>query len=111
MGTVISFRSGNPTDEAQILPLFEPYVSHGEIANLPSFNFCARLSAITPQEPVSGETILVEDAGSAEVASRVVEQSRSNFAKKRLALTSSKLGKHNQTMQNVLEAAGGGRPS
>ena len=111
VGTVISFRSGNPTDEAQILPLFEPYISRGEIASLPSFNFYARLSAVTPQEPVSGETILMYDAGSSEVASRVVDHSRSNYAHKHLALTASKMGKNNQAMQQVLEAAEGARPA
>jgi type IV secretory pathway VirB4 component len=36
VGTVICFRSGNPSDEKLVLPLFEPYIEKGEIANLPS---------------------------------------------------------------------------
>lgn len=57
VGTVICFRSGNPADEKLILPLFEPYIEKGEIANLPSYNFYMRVSAQKTQEPISGETV------------------------------------------------------
>lgn len=57
VGTVISFRSANPDDEKIILPQFAPYVEKGEIANLPSFRFYMKVSAISPEEPFSGETI------------------------------------------------------
>jgi hypothetical protein len=60
VGTVICFRSGNPADERLILPLFKPYVEEGEIANLPSYSFYMRVSAQKAQEPVSGETIILE---------------------------------------------------
>ena len=82
VGTVISFRSGNPEDERLLLPLFAPYITQGEMCNLPAFNFYAKLSAIKPQEPLSGQTLLLEDDGSAEVARRAVELSRESFAKK-----------------------------
>jgi len=81
VGTVVSFRSGSPRDEALILPLFEPYVGRGEIANLSSFNFYAKLSAMISQEPVSGETILVSDGEREDVATQVIEASRKNYAK------------------------------
>ena len=60
VGTVICFRSGNPADEKLILPLFEPYIEKGEIANLPSYNFYMRVSAQKTQEPISGETIVLD---------------------------------------------------
>lgn len=82
VGTVISFRSGNPEDERLLLPLFAPYITQGEMSNLPAFNFYAKLSAIKPQEPLSGQTLLLEGDGSAEVARRAVELSRESFAKK-----------------------------
>lgn len=82
VGTVICFRSGNPADEQLLLPLFKPYIQEGEIANLPTFNFYARLSAIHSQEPVSGETIVLEEQGSKEAAKRVIEASRNNYATK-----------------------------
>jgi tRNA isopentenyl-2-thiomethyl-A-37 hydroxylase MiaE len=63
VGTVVCFRSGNPADEKLVLPLFEPYIEKGEIANLPSYNFYMRVSAQKSQEPLSGETILVPESG------------------------------------------------
>ena len=81
VGTVISFRSGNPEDERLILPLFSPYIEQGEMSNLPAFNFYAKLSAIKPQEPLSGQTLLIDNEGSVEVAKRAVELSRESFAK------------------------------
>src|SRR5690606_6781229 len=64
VGTVICFRSGSPSDERLVLPLFSPYIEQGEIANLPSFTFYARISAVHSQEPMSGATVLLEDEGS-----------------------------------------------
>lgn len=80
VGTVISFRTGSPADEQLVLPLFKPYIEEGEIANLPSFNFYARLSAIRSQEPLSGETMLLENDGSSSIAKRVIESSRKLYA-------------------------------
>lgn len=57
VGTVIAFRTGSPKDEELLLPLFEPYVDKGEIANLPAYTFYARVLGIEPQEPMSGETL------------------------------------------------------
>lgn len=82
VGTVISFRTGNPADEQLLLPLFKPALEEGDIANLPSYNFYARMSALISQEPVSGETILLDDLGSAEMANQVIEASRKNYATK-----------------------------
>lgn len=82
VGTVISFRTGNPDDERLLLPLFAPYIDQGEMSNLPAFSFYAKLSAIRPQEPLSGQTLLLVDDGNVEVAKRAVELSRSSFAHK-----------------------------
>jgi hypothetical protein len=81
VGTVICFRTSNPADEQLLLPLFSPYVDAGEISNLPSFNFYMRISTLTPQEPFSGETLLLPSGGDPEVASRVIAASRSNYAR------------------------------
>jgi hypothetical protein len=82
VGTVICFRSGNPADEKLLLPLFKPYIEEGEIANLPTYNFYARISAVLSQEPVSGETIVLESKGSETIANKVITSSRINYAKK-----------------------------
>jgi hypothetical protein len=82
VGTVISFRTGNPSDEQALLPMFSPYIEQGEISNLPAFNFYAKLSAIQPQEPLSGQTLLLENEGSQEIAKQAIKLSRESFAKK-----------------------------
>lgn len=82
VGTVLCFRTGNPQDERLLLPLFNPYINEGEISNLSPFNFYAKLSATTAQEPLSGHTLLLEEEGDSETAARVVELSRNNFARK-----------------------------
>lgn len=83
VGTVVVFRTGSPKDEDLLLPMFKPFINEGEIANLPSYNFYARLSAVQSQEPLSGETLLVRDRGSDSVAKQVIVSSRELYAKKR----------------------------
>ena len=85
VGTVICFRTGNPRDEQLLLPMFAPYIEQGEINNLPAFNFYAKLSAIRPQEPMSGQTLLLEDVGNEDVASQAITLSRQTFARKKVA--------------------------
>ncbi|QQR51992.1 TraM recognition domain-containing protein [bacterium] len=80
VGTVVCFRTGNPADEKYLLPLFSPYIQAGEIANLPAFNFYARLSAVSSQEPTSGETIVLVEVGDEVIADRVRETSRAKYA-------------------------------
>jgi hypothetical protein len=82
VGTVITFRTGNPMDERLLLPLFNPYIREGEISNLSSFNFYAKLSAVKSQEPLSGQTLLLEGTGSSDVAALAIRQSRDTFAKR-----------------------------
>jgi hypothetical protein len=80
VGTVICFRSGSPVDEQLLLPLFSPYVEKGEIANLSAYHFYARLSGVKAQEPMSGETVVLEDAGSEDIAELVIAASRERYA-------------------------------
>lgn len=79
VGTVICFRTGNPQDERLLLPLFAPYIKAGEISNLPSFNFFAKLAGVDSQEPLSGRTLLLDDEGSQEIAVRVIALSREHY--------------------------------
>ena len=80
VGTIICFRTGNPQDERMLLPLFSPFIEQGEISNLPAFNFYAKLSAIHAQEPLSGQTLLLDNDGSDDVVNEVIEHSRNVFA-------------------------------
>jgi hypothetical protein len=60
VGTVVTFRTGSPKDEELLLPLFEPYIEKGEISNLSAYNFYCRITSIDAQEPMSGETIVLD---------------------------------------------------
>ncbi len=86
-GTVICFRTANPEDERMILPQFQPYVTQGEIASLPSFHFYMRLGALTPEEPFSGVTTPVNLPFSQSRINEVIESSRRLFAKKYVGVT------------------------
>jgi hypothetical protein len=81
VGTVVGFRSASPADERYLLPLFSPYIDQGEIANLPAYNFYMRIAALQAYEPMSGETVLLEQAGSEEIAEQVIRHSRLRYAK------------------------------
>lgn len=54
VGTVISFRTSNPSDEDIILPLFTPQVEKNEISNLPSYNFYIKINALSPEDAFTG---------------------------------------------------------
>ncbi len=85
VGTVISFRSANPEDEKLMLPQFEPYVDKGEITNLPSYKFYMKISAITPREPFSGETILTQVNKDKDRFTSLIQSSRALYAKEYIA--------------------------
>lgn len=84
-GTVICFRTANPEDERLILPQFLPYVQPGEIDNLPSFHFYIKISALSPEEPFSDETIPVTIPEDEARVERIIEASREHFAKQFVA--------------------------
>ena len=82
VGTIICFRTGNPADEQALLQMFSPYIEKGEIANLPAFNYYVRIAAIHSQEPLSGETLLIDDTGASgmNVRQAIIDNSRKNYA-------------------------------
>ena len=84
VGTVVCFRTGNPADEQALLQMFSPYIGQGEVANLPAFNYYARIAAIHSQEPLSGETLLIDDTGASGVGIRqsIIDNSRKHYAVK-----------------------------
>lgn len=83
VGTIICFRTGNPQDEQRLLPMFSPYIEPSEISNLPAYNYYARLAAVHAQEPLSGQTLLLENEGDEAVRDEIVKHSRKEFARKR----------------------------
>jgi hypothetical protein len=79
VGTVMCFRTGNPADEKLLLPLFSPFIEEGEISNQPPFNFYARFASTKSQEPLSGQTIVLESDGDEDIAERVRQASRTTY--------------------------------
>lgn len=82
---LICFSMGNPMDERLVLPRFQPPLTEGEIQNLPSYNFYARIKPVgtnDSQLPVSGMTIMLDSEYSKEKEDRVIAASRTNYAKK-----------------------------
>jgi len=80
VGSVISFKSANPDDEKLLLPQFYPYITQGEIYNLPSFHFYMKISAMHPEEPFSGETIQHNVQIDREWVDSLIENSRDKYA-------------------------------
>lgn len=87
VGTVISFRTSNPSDERTILPLFTPQVNKNEIANLPSYNFYIKINALNPQDAFTGSTDNFEVKSNDELKLEVIENSRKKFGVKPEATT------------------------
>ncbi|GAC1500239.1 MAG: hypothetical protein NVS1B10_03650 [Candidatus Saccharimonadales bacterium] len=82
VGTVISFRTGNTHDERLLLPMFQPYIEAGHIANLPAFSFYVKLAAISPQEPLSGVTLLLPKEFACDTYNEIIAHSRIAYAYK-----------------------------
>lgn len=80
--TVGVFRSANPVDEELMLAQFAPYVEKGDILNLPRYNFYIKISALEPEEPFSGETILTHIDRDPVKYQLLIEASRRNYARK-----------------------------
>lgn len=80
VGTVVCFKTANPEDEKLLLPQFEPYIAQGEIYNLAAFHFYMRSSALNPEEPFSGETILLDVKADKNQIAILIEESRKNWA-------------------------------
>ncbi|OGE19181.1 hypothetical protein A3J19_01205 [Candidatus Daviesbacteria bacterium RIFCSPLOWO2_02_FULL_41_8] len=78
--TVVCFRSANPIDEDLMLAQFAPYITKGDISNLPKYNFYIKVSALEPEEPYSGETIYNPLKKDEKKIEKLIEASRKNHA-------------------------------
>ncbi len=79
VGTIVSFRTSNPTDEDTMLPLFTPQVQKNEISNLPSYNFYIKINALTPQDAFTGTTDNFSIINCESTRNKVVEYSRNKY--------------------------------
>lgn len=103
VGTVVCFRSGSPSDERLVLPLFMPFIQQGEIANLPAYSYYVRISAVNAQEPMSGMTVVIEEAGDESIAKRVIQTSRELYAKRLSQRKNNHQASQSKTMPLLLQ--------
>lgn len=80
VGTIVGFRSKSIATEQLLLHQFSPQVEQGEILNIPSYNFYIKIAALQSHEPMSGETLLLEDEPNPEIAEAVIVSSREKYA-------------------------------
>lgn len=79
VGTVISFRTSNPSDEDIILPLFTPQVERNEISNLPSYNFYIKINALSPEDAFTGSINDFTVTSSQLIRQSVITQSQQTY--------------------------------
>jgi len=82
IGSLFVFRSKSLETEKVLLHQFSPYLDKGDIANIPSYNFYAKISAIETQEPLSGRTIVLDTIKESELSEKVIESSRKIYGRK-----------------------------
>ena len=83
VGTVIAYRTSNPSDEDYILPLFKPQVKEYQIANLPSFHFYIKINGLSPQDAFTGSTTDFTVPENIQIRSEVISHSREKFGVKK----------------------------
>lgn len=82
VGNIICFRTSSEIDARLIGPIFEPYLNKLDFINLEPYKFYMRLSSELTNEPLSGETIKIKSKSNVKTCKKVIESSRSNYAKK-----------------------------
>ncbi len=78
--TVVCFRSANYIDAELMINQFSPYIDKSDIANLPKYQFYIKVSALSPEEPFSGETIYLPIKKDAKKIEKLIDASRKNWA-------------------------------
>ncbi len=104
--TVVCFRSANYIDAELMIDQFSPYIDKSDIANLPRYQFYIKVSALSPEEPFSGETIyqpLIKDLKHIE---KLIDTSRKNWAiiyQKTIPVISNSNGGGKDNIEKVLK--------
>jgi hypothetical protein len=88
--TVVCFRTANYIDEELMLNQFAPYITKGDVSNLPKYHFYIKVSALEPEEPFSGKTIYIPLKKDLKKIEKLITASRKNWAIKYQRLNVSK---------------------
>ena len=62
VGTLITFRTGSPADSNLLTPLYSPFIEKSDLSNMPSYQFCIKVTALKAEPPTSGITKLTPDS-------------------------------------------------
>lgn len=80
VANIVCFQTASPIDEEMMWLQFTPYIEKTQIANLPQYRFYIKLSAITPEEPFSGQTLPIEINRDQKNIDILIAASRKNYA-------------------------------
>jgi hypothetical protein len=80
VGNLICFRNSSPRDEKLLLPLFSPYLSQGDLLNMPAYHFYMKTITEEALAPVSGRTLKPLNSNDRSQFNQVVKQSRDNYS-------------------------------
>ena len=81
VGTVVCFRV-RAASEKLLLPIFQPSIQTGEIANLSAYHYFIKIAGMETHEPLSGETVVSNEPDNPKIAQRVIDASRRKYATK-----------------------------
>ena len=84
VGTVVCFRV-RAASEKLLLPIFQPKLETGEIANLPAYHYYVKIAGMETREPLSGETLVLGEPDNPKIAQKVIAASRRQYATKVVA--------------------------
>ena len=62
VGSLIAFRTGSPADSSLLAPLCSPFIEKSDLANLPSYQFYIKVTALNAEPPTSGITKLTPES-------------------------------------------------
>jgi len=83
IGSLFVFRSKSlETEKSTTAINFSPYLDKGDIANIPSYNFYAKISAIETQEHYLQDYSLLDTIKEVELSEKVIESSRKIYGRK-----------------------------
>jgi hypothetical protein len=81
VGTVVCFRV-RAASEKLLLPIFQPSIQTGEIANLSAYHYYIKIAGMETHEPLSGVTVVLDEPDNPKMAQKVIDASRRKYATK-----------------------------
>lgn len=100
-GTLICFRTSSPHDESKLLPVFEPDIEKGQIANLPSYSFYIKINALKPQNTFTGNVSMFTSDENLDIRDNIITSSQLKYGQKPIKSEKSEAKKVNSSTKQV----------